>query len=127
MADNDLIRLIDADALKKDLLEQANMNEAEGNYDKAAEDRLIIDYLRLVPTIATVPVRHGCWIEVAPEGWHSKGFYCTPKIKCSKCGKIPSPHISIDQGHGGTVISYTWHASESCPSCGTKMDGGKNA
>ena len=53
------MRAIDADALKKDLLEQANMNEAEGNYDKAAEDRLIADYLRLVPTIAIVPERHG--------------------------------------------------------------------
>ena len=97
------VRPIDADALKKDLLEQAKMNEEEENYDKAAEDRVIIDYLRLVPAIDAAPVRHGEWIDV--------GLSFMAILVCSNCGNR-------------AIIAHDPYPY--CPNCGAKMDGGKN-
>lgn len=109
------IRLIDADALKKDLLSQAKMNEAEENYDKAAEDRVIIDYLRLVPTIDAAPIRHGHWIHCAGK---SNLWYC------SECGG----KILYNQTRRTYNIKKlpVDEMNRFCRSCGAKMDGGNN-
>lgn len=93
------MRLIDADALKKDLTRF---------YDNEVTARELIDEQ---PTIEAEPVRHGRWIKMTgmmPPEYH--GHY-----ECSEC------HWHMKG------LRSSWTREEEltyCPNCGAIMDGG---
>ena len=85
-------RLIDADKLRKEVLDLPNCyNGFSDSYDKA----MIIDLVDEQPTVDAEPVRHGHWIIT--------GFMA---VKCSICG----------------ATQYELEDSNYCPNCGAKMD-----
>ena len=91
-------RLIDADALKNDILKSAVMIDDRGiqtGYEIA------IELIKRQPTIDAEPVRHGKWIEVEDS---------TIRCRCSACGW--ESHLYEDDVYG---MPY-------CPNCGTRMD-----
>lgn len=96
------MRLIDADALREDWLENG---QNEYVYDTNA----FLDSIDTAPTIEAEPVRHG--------EWDASGRYTFPDgslaVRCSECGCDLEEH---------EYKEYWWHY---CPVCGAKMDGGK--
>lgn len=90
------MRLIDADKLKKDVLDWENCyNGFSDTYDKAR----IIDEIDEQPTIKAEPIKYGKWIEVRDI----HGFW----DRCSVCG---------------TKIRYDIDKYSRCPSCGARME-----
>ena len=92
------MRLIDADALKKEMCEstcniQFTTREVCG---KTCREQLVIDN---APTIEAEPVEHGRWEESGYRGM----------LACSVCRIY---HIS-----NGDEYDFTY-----CPHCGAKMD-----
>ena len=85
-------RLIDADALKNDILKSAVMIDDRGiqtGYEIA------IELIKRQPTIDAEPVRHGKWREYPiSDGMN----------QCSKCGVL------------------RFGKSNYCPNCGCRMD-----
>ena len=85
-------RLIDADKLRKDILDLPNCyNGYSDAYDKA----YIIDVIDEQPTVDAETVRHGHWI------------WCGSYYTCSVCGE---EQYGVDTGR------YY------CQNCGAKMD-----
>ena len=92
-----MTRLIEADALKDDILKSAVMIDDRGiqtGYEIA------IELIKRQPTIDAEPVRHGKWI----------GYAGTIGNECSVCGKW------IDVLQGTAEMNY-------CPNCGARMEG----
>lgn len=94
------MRLIDADKLRKDVLDLPDCyNGFSDTYDKAR----ILDLVDEQPTVD--PIKHGHWIEV--QRIHEKDH--TAICECSLCGD--------------TVWVYDGQrAWNYCPTCGAKMD-----
>lgn len=93
-----MLRLIDAGALYKTIDQEANFYGGFGdNVITASELRRCIE---TVPTIDAVPVVHAEW-KINADGYYPY---------CSACKKEPP---------GRCMTAH-------CPSCGAKMDGGKN-
>ena len=90
-------RLIDADKLRKDVLDMPNCyNGFSDTYDKA----MIIDLIDEQPTVDAESVKHGRWIE--PHRTYDKRAY----VQCTNCGETQ---------YLGRFMKY-------CPNCGAKMD-----
>jgi len=96
-----MTRLIDADALKDDILKSAVMIDDRGiqtGYEIA------IELIKRQPTIDAEPVRHGKWIWKGEDG--DSRWMCS-ECKCKEyvptCNGVPD------------IWQY-------CPSCGARMD-----
>ena len=95
-------RYIDADKLRKDVLDLPNCyNGFSDTYDKA----MIIDLIDEQPTVDAKPVRHGHWIKANDP--MSSPFDTMKRCLCSECREWAA------------VTSY-------CPNCGAKMDDEEN-
>lgn len=93
------MRLIDADAMRDDWLENG---ENEHVYDTNA----VLESIDSQPTIEAAPVVHGRWIA------SGCGFDC-----CSECRKVYADGYLTAMGiKPRTQFNY-------CPNCGAKMDG----
>lgn len=94
-------RLIDADKLRKDVLDLPNCyNGFSDTYDKA----MILDLVDEQPTVDAV--RHGRWIKNEyRSGWH-----------CSCCGKDDLYAYAYTQNNERELQDFY------CPNCGAKMD-----
>ena len=91
------MRLIDADALIKDVLDLQNCyNGFSDTYDKAC----IIGVIDEQPTID--PVKHGRWVKL--NLW--------TKPVCTVCGE---PCLGL---HG-----FSFETTDYCPNCGARMEG----
>lgn len=91
------MRLIDADKLRKDVIDLPNTyNGFSDTYDKA----MIVDIVDEQPTVDAEPIRRGHW-----NPW-----------RCSKCGERAPIHWD------GENRSYAEWLAPYCPSCGAKMD-----
>lgn len=91
------MRLIDADKLRKDVLDLPNCyNGFSDTYDKA----MIVDLVDEQPTVEAEPTRHGHWIFNPKDAIEM--MFTLPK--CSQCGAESSD------------------AGNYCPNCGAKMD-----
>lgn len=93
------MRIIDADALRQDWLENG---ENEYVYDTNA----MLDSIDKQPTVDAVPVVHGRWIYVDGKGSHAE-------YKCNQC----RTHVCFDEQIDGLIPAY-----KHCPNCGAKMD-----
>lgn len=92
------MRLIDADALKDDILKSAVMIDDRGiqtGYEIA------IELIKRQPTIDAEPVRHGKWVFNPSDA--IEAMFAKPK--CSECG--------FESADGGNY----------CPNCGADMRG----
>jgi len=97
------MRLIDADAAKSRIIEEATKTFSEMNIQTfviAAGMANMFDCEDDFPTIDAEPVKHGKWIDRRCD------------IECSSCGEEYSDEIFLMRGK----INY-------CPNCGAKMDG----
>ena len=93
------MRLIDADALKLDIMCVYGSNPK------------YLNWLNHAPTVDAVPVRHGKWIirDNPGTGWY--------RVTCSECGEdVTSTAPCIGFFPNAKV---TW---DYCPSCGARMD-----
>lgn len=91
------MRLIDADKLRKDVLDLPNCyNGFSDTYDKA----MIVDLVDEQPTVDAETVKHGHWIFKPKDAIEM--MFTLPK--CSECGAESSD------------------AGNYCPYCGAKMD-----
>lgn len=92
------MRLIDADKLRKDVLDLPNCyNGFSDTYDKA----MVIDLVDEQPTVDAEPIRHGEWFFQE----YVDGYYCT---ECSECGE------QVD--HDAEIRGWKY-----CPKCGAMM------
>lgn len=98
------MRLIDADALKKEMLEtyEYEYPTASGAFDEFAS-RIVPNIISNAPTIDAEPVRHGHWIE-----------YEDNKRECY-CSECDFPAGLDDYGYHNMQDPY-------CRFCGAKMD-----
>ncbi len=97
------MRLIDADALKRDICKYCNDVYSDDPCEPSdCEHMRIIDSQ---PTIDAVEVVHGRWVKKTED--------CFWYYACSECGN-PVP---ISQWGNDLFSSY-------CPNCGARMDGG---
>ena len=91
------MRLIDADELRRDVLELPNCpNGYSDTYDKS----MILALVDEVPTVDAEPVKHGHWIFNPKDAIEM--MFTLPK--CSECG--------AESADGGNY----------CPNCGAKME-----
>lgn len=90
------MRLIDADALKKEMLEtyEQEYPTTSGAFDEFAS-RIVPNIISNAPTIDAEPVVHGHWGNYEPD---LDGY------RCSRCKLVHR-----------TCTTY-------CPNCGAKMD-----
>jgi hypothetical protein len=100
------MRLIDADALAKELAEDMKYDcsyyhDWPQKETRDAKYSFAIDRIASAPTIDAVPVVHGRWVEVAG---------C--RTICNHCGEYP-----LYDYFGRQKLSNT------CPNCGARMDG----
>lgn len=99
-----MTQLINADALKDDILKSAVMIDDRGiqtGYEIA------IELIKRQPTIDAVPVRHGKWKND-----------CMGVLRCSECGaQAPWRY----KGEMYDMVDYRWKANY-CPVCGARMD-----
>lgn len=86
------MRLIDADALKFDIMCVYGSNPQ------------YINWLNHAPTVDAVPVRHG--------KWENDGIGV---LRCSECNEQAPWKYGMD------YIDYRWKANY-CPNCGARMD-----
>jgi hypothetical protein len=103
-------RLIDANALKDDILKSAVMIDDRGiqtGYEIA------IELIKRQPTIDAEPVRHGKWITcTSSEHW-----------KCSECGCRAGYWFNEDNsGIESWEMDFSEWLSDYCPQCGARMD-----
>ena len=100
------MRLIDADALKRDICKYCNdVYSDEPCEPSDCEHMRIIDSQ---PTIDAVEVVHGRWIPLEYDGY-ADGNPVWDLWECSECREEHS-------GDEDTLTPY-------CPNCGAKMDG----
>lgn len=109
------MRLIDADAMEKTILDFWGCDPAYcmdlNGWDPARADVCTLERLINAPTVDAVLVVHGEWIPFEGEiGVEAFGYkeYTTLGFRCSVC------HADIDVSE-----QYFRH----CPMCGSKMDG----
>ena len=120
-------RLIDADAL------MSRIEDSARNAGLHSEDyRKIKRFIAKAPTIDAEPVRHGRWEWY--EDWGPYTRFESPELFdaywiCSACGTNLLQYL---KSHFPDIPSYTECSEEvpptleRCPSCGAKMDGGKD-
>ena len=104
------MRLIDADALTKELAEDMKYDcsyyhDWTQKETRDAKYSFAIDRIASAPTIDAVHVKHGWWVVYTDEDEYAFSEY----FKCSICG---ATHYTDD--------NY-------CPNCGAKMDGEADA
>lgn len=90
------VRLIDANALRKDI------------HTSYSDDLGILEHIDNAPTVDAQPVKHGKWIPMDE--------YCA---KCSKCGWWQKTNGKCCTGHANIHKA----AYKYCTACGAKMDG----
>lgn len=95
------MRPIDADTLKKEILEtyEHEYPTESGAFDEFVS-RIVPNIISNAPTIDAVPVVHGRW-EVVKEYDE-----LDPRMICSACGEIDMP-----------LARWSY-----CPNCGARMD-----
>ena len=86
------MRLIDADALKFDIMCVYGSNPQ------------YINWLNHAPTVDAVPVRHGKWLYDNQFHWY--------RASCNHCGYYRVTDIKADG----------WNEWRFCPMCGARMD-----
>ena len=99
------MRLIDADALLKDIGNDYGCDECEASCKGCMVGKLKRN-VKDAPTIKAEPVRHGKWVEQEHSDWEYSKEY-----RCSNCGKyrlVTNP------------VGWNWNY---CPNCGARMDG----
>lgn len=105
------MRLIDADKLKRDVLGWEDCyNGFSDTYDKAR----IIGEIEEAPTIDTLPIRYGHWIECESEN----GIYFH---ECSVC-KQRDMYQGTFTEWGVKGFSF-YFKRQYCPYCGARMEG----
>ena len=95
------MRMIDADALKKHVVEPSL-------YDINVPD--VLSLVEDEPTIEAEPVKHGKWFVSEYE-----------YLNCSVCGK--AMYTGCNSTREAIVLKDHWKPF--CPNCGAKMDGGE--
>ena len=93
------MRLIDADALRRDVLE---LPDCPNGYSDTFDKSMILALVDEAPTVDAVPVRYGKWIREVRYTIDSLHSY--QQYRCSECDM--------------TYITNTKY----CPMCGTRMD-----
>lgn len=120
------MRLIDADAMQKNLCENADLLiDAWGSFDnlpekdKARVDEIFNCVAEVVnaPTIDAVPVVHGRWITEDADTGELGAYSAFLAVKCSEC----DCDYSAESGQYGWYLGdpFPYHY---CPNCGAKMD-----
>lgn len=105
------MRLIDADALKKEVpILEPNIDFENCGYCDLWDDKQVKAFIDSAPTIDAEPVRRGRDVNYQGDG------YC--EFKCSLCGvELAEVRGGIhDCGLDGGYFKY-------CPNCGAKMEG----
>lgn len=124
------MRLIDADALRKELMTSLKLILFDGSrlgaHDFLVERESVVGLIMDAPTIDAEPVRHGRWEwyeDWGPSTWLEPPDLNNAGWKCSNCG--------IDLGDYLTdCLGVTVYVDEedkmpkikSCPHCSAKMD-----
>lgn len=97
------VRLIDANALKKEMVEVEIVTPPHNHH---CSELVVFGYdIDDAPTIDAMPVVHGRWRRIVVDRRHQ-----IEGDECSACGFV----------YGGLGIVYFRY----CPNCGAKMDGG---
>ena len=105
-------RLIDANALEKDMRAYADNKAYCGHIELANGILKAVGRIDEAPTVDAVEVVHGRWIPLEYDGY-ADGNPVWDLWECSEC-----------QGeHSGDEDTLTPY----CPNCGAKMDGDGNA
>ena len=100
-------RLIDADALKREIMEMPwSVRKAETN-GKEEIEAIIND----APTVDAVEVVHGEWTIIEDD------YLCLTSLECSVCGE----QFCFEEYDEEVPPHYHY-----CPNCGAKMDGDGN-
>lgn len=100
------VRLIDANALKKEMVEVEIVTPPHNHH---CSELVVFGYdIDEAPTIDTVPVVHGRWVETGKVFVHSMYDLFT---ECSLCSFR----------HVRNEYQEPYHY---CPNCGARMDGG---
>ena len=98
------MRLIDADALEKEVLKESDFPDDEIGCLRIINEKEFIKLIQSSPTIEARPVKKMVWIE--------KGCYTI----CGCCGMtFCEMAFTYDLGSGNYVRNY-------CPNCGNPMD-----
>lgn len=104
------MRLIDADKLRKDIIDMPNCyNGYSDTYDKA----MIVDMIDEQSSVDAVPVKRGKWITcTSSEHW-----------KCSECGCRAGYWFNEENsGIDSWEMDFSEWLSDYCPNCGARMD-----
>lgn len=91
------MRLIDADALRKDVEKDRDASDMPKMWYQGVE--YAINHIIHAPTVD--PMKHGHWIEVDTQ--------YIDETKCSNCGVVE-------------FFNKGWKRFNFCPNCGSKMD-----
>ena len=102
-------RLIDANALEKDIRAYADNVAYYGRLELAQGIVNAVGIVYAAPTVDAVEVVHGRWIPLEYDGY-ADGNPVWDLWECSECQEEHS-------GDEDTLTPY-------CPQCGAKMDGG---
>lgn len=98
------MRLIDMDVAIRAAVEYIeDWNRMQSMYHR----RKLTEKFMALPTVDTIPVVHGRWIDIDSETY-------TWKIRCSKCG------------HERSMMSTGQIYPMYCENCGARMDGDGN-
>ena len=101
------VRLIDANALKKEMVEVEIVTPPHNHH---CSELVVFGYdIDDAPTIDAVPVEYGQWVK--PQGM------MPPEYHHRKCCSVCGGWALYDR------IGREW-TSKYCPHCGAKMDGG---
>lgn len=107
----DKMRLIDANKLRKDVLDLPNCyNGFSDAYDKVR----ILDLVDEQPTVNTRSIRHGRWVKMSD----TEGIY----YACSECGNELTRINSFDPQFDLFPKLECIDKTAYCPSCGCRMD-----
>lgn len=105
------MRLIDANKLRKDVLDLPNCyNGFSDAYDKAR----ILDLVDEQPTVNTRSIRHGQWVKMSD----TEGIY----YACSECGNELTRINSFDPQFDLFPKLECIDKTAYCPNCGCRMD-----
>lgn len=101
------MRMIDADALKKEMLEtyEHEYPTASGAFDEFAS-RIVPNIISNAPIIDAEPVRHGHWIYNKDTG----------EIRCNLCNALVGVTMYSDD------VEPIAEVENFCFNCGAKMD-----
>lgn len=110
------MRLIDADALLDDVLNQVEFVKGFGNNE--LEDVMLVVFegikqqVAKMPTIEAEPIRHGKWIKMSD----ADGYY----YACSECGEELYRKWFFDREFDLFPKKVSIDKTQYCPNCGSK-------